>query len=115
VLKHNWGYAARSPCCKRFAIVVSGMVAVRHGGRELAFKIAGQVVALKQDSVLGRPIPALDRRRNVYIQFMLAGAAPPQLRGADRSTRRIVRAVEVRPIRRAGRISSTRRSKPAPT
>ena len=45
-----------------FAFVVSGMVAVRHGGRDLAFKIAGQVVALKQDLVLGRPIPALDRR-----------------------------------------------------
>jgi len=45
-----------------FAFVVSGMFAVRHGGRGLAFKIAGQVVALKQDSVLGRPIPALDRR-----------------------------------------------------
>ena len=42
------------------ALVIAGMVVVRHEGGDLAFEIAGQVVVLKQDSVLERLMPALD-------------------------------------------------------
>ena len=42
------------------ALVIAGMVVVRHEGRDLAFEIAGQVVVLKQDAVLERLMPALD-------------------------------------------------------
>ena len=44
------------------APVVSGVVVARSEGRDLSFTIAGQVIVLKQNSVLERPIPALDRR-----------------------------------------------------
>ena len=42
------------------ALVIAGMVVVRHEGGDLAFEIAGQVVVLKQDAVLERLMPALD-------------------------------------------------------
>ena len=42
------------------ALVIAGMVVVLDEGRDLAFEIAGQVVMLKQDSVLERLMPALD-------------------------------------------------------
>src|SRR5271154_543001 len=42
------------------AVVIAGMVVVRHEGGDLAFEIAGQVVVLKQDAVLERLMPALD-------------------------------------------------------
>src|SRR5271157_2857884 len=42
------------------ALVIAGMVVMRHEGRDLAFEIAGQVVVLKQDAVLERLMPALD-------------------------------------------------------
>src|SRR3984957_1095183 len=42
------------------ALVIAGMVVVRHEGGDLAFEIAGQVVVLKQDGVLERLMPALD-------------------------------------------------------
>src|SRR5271156_785235 len=42
------------------ALVIPGMVVVRHEGGDLAFEIAGQVVVLKQDAVLERLMPALD-------------------------------------------------------
>ena len=34
------------------ALVMSGMVVLRHEGRDLAFEIAGQIIVLKQDAVL---------------------------------------------------------------
>src|SRR5271154_4606872 len=42
------------------ALVIAGMVVVRHEGGDLAFEIAGQVVVLKQDAILERLMPALD-------------------------------------------------------
>jgi hypothetical protein len=42
------------------ALVIAGMVVVRHEGGDLAFEIAGQVVVLKQDAVLERLMPAFD-------------------------------------------------------
>src|SRR5580704_19766844 len=42
------------------ALVVSGIVVLRHEGRDPAFEIAGQVIVLKQDAVLERLMPALD-------------------------------------------------------
>jgi hypothetical protein len=36
------------------ALVIAGMVVMRHEGGDLAFEIAGQVVVLKQDGVLDR-------------------------------------------------------------
>src|SRR4249920_2001965 len=42
------------------ALVIAGMVVMRHEGGDLAFEIAGQVVVLKQDAVLERLMPALD-------------------------------------------------------
>ena len=42
------------------ALVIAGMVVMRHEGRDLAFEIAGQVVMLEQDAVLERLMPALD-------------------------------------------------------
>ena len=42
------------------ALVIAGMVVVRHEGGDLAFEIAGQVVVLKQDAVFERLMPALD-------------------------------------------------------
>src|ERR1700677_3995073 len=42
------------------ALVIAGMVVMRHEGGDLAFEIAGHVVVLKQDSVLERLMPALD-------------------------------------------------------
>ena len=42
------------------ALVIAGMVVMRHEGRDLAFEIAGQVVVLEQDAVLERLMPALD-------------------------------------------------------
>ena len=42
------------------ALVIAGMVVVRHEGGDLALEIAGQVVVLKQDAVLERLMPALD-------------------------------------------------------
>src|ERR1700723_3548437 len=42
------------------ALVIAGMVVMRHEGRDLAFEVAGDVVVLKQDAVLERLMPALD-------------------------------------------------------
>jgi hypothetical protein len=42
------------------ALVIAGMVVMRHEGRDLAFEVAGEVVVLKQDAVLERLMPALD-------------------------------------------------------
>src|SRR5271156_120162 len=42
------------------ALVIAGMVVMRHEGGDLTFEIAGQVVVLKQDAVLERLMPALD-------------------------------------------------------
>jgi hypothetical protein len=42
------------------ALVIAGMVLMRHEGRDLAFEVAGQVVVLKQDAVLERLMPALN-------------------------------------------------------
>ena len=42
------------------ALVIAGMVVVRHESGDLAFEIAGQVVVLKQDAVFERLMPALD-------------------------------------------------------
>ena len=42
------------------ALVIAGMVVMRHEGGDLAFEIAGQVVVLEQDAVLERLMPALD-------------------------------------------------------
>src|ERR1700723_2151872 len=42
------------------ALVITGMVVMRHEGRDLAFEVAGQVVVLKQDAVLERLMPALN-------------------------------------------------------
>ena len=42
------------------ALVIAGMVVVRHEGGDLAFEIAGQIVVLKQDAVFERLMPALD-------------------------------------------------------
>ena len=42
------------------ALVIASMVVALDEGRDLAFEIAGQVVVLKQDSVLERLMPALD-------------------------------------------------------
>src|ERR1700721_2557575 len=42
------------------ALVIAGMVVVRHEGGDLAFEIAGQVLVVKQDAVLERLMPALD-------------------------------------------------------
>jgi hypothetical protein len=42
------------------ALVIAGMVVMRHEGGDLAFEIAGQVVVLKQDAVLELLMPALD-------------------------------------------------------
>ena len=42
------------------ALVIAGMVVMRHEGRDLAFEVAGQVVVLKQDAVLERLMPALN-------------------------------------------------------
>jgi hypothetical protein len=42
------------------ALVIAGMVVMRHEGGDLSFEIAGQVVVLKQDAVLERLMPALD-------------------------------------------------------
>jgi hypothetical protein len=42
------------------ALMVAGMVVVRHEGGDLAFEIAGQVVVLEQDAALERLMPALD-------------------------------------------------------
>ena len=39
--------------------LIAGMVVMRHEG-DLAFEIAGQVIALKQDAVFERLMPALD-------------------------------------------------------
>ena len=41
------------------ALVIAGMVIVRHEGGDLAFEIAGQVVVLKQDAVLERAARAV--------------------------------------------------------
>ena len=40
--------------------MIADMVLMRREGGDLAFEIAGQVVVLKQDAVLGRLMPALD-------------------------------------------------------
>src|ERR1700724_4817971 len=42
------------------ALVIAGMVVMRHEGRDLSFEVTGQVVVLKQDAVLERLMPALD-------------------------------------------------------
>jgi hypothetical protein len=42
------------------ALVIAGMVVMRHEGGDLAFEVAGQVVVLKQDAVLERLMPALN-------------------------------------------------------
>ena len=42
------------------ALVIAGMVVMRDEGRDLAFEVAGQVVVLKEDSVLECLMPALN-------------------------------------------------------
>ena len=54
------------------ALVIAGMVVVRHEGGDLAFEIAGQVVVLKQDAVLERLMPALDLALGLRV---IGGAA----------------------------------------
>ena len=54
------------------ALVIAGMVVVRHEGGDLAFEIAGKVVVLKQDAVLERLMPALDLALSLR---MIRGAA----------------------------------------
>ena len=54
------------------ALVIAGMVVMRHEGGDLAFEIAGQVVVLKQDAVLERLMPALDLALGLR---MIRGAA----------------------------------------
>jgi hypothetical protein len=54
------------------ALVIAGMVVVLDEGRDLAFEIAGQVVMLKQDSVLERLMPALDLALGLRV---IGGAA----------------------------------------
>ena len=54
------------------ALVIAGVVVMRHEGRDLAFEIAGQVVVLKQDAVLERLMPALDLALGLR---MIRGAA----------------------------------------
>ena len=54
------------------ALVIAGMVVVRHEGGDLAFEIAGQVVVLKQDAVLERLMPALNRALGLRV---IGGAA----------------------------------------
>jgi hypothetical protein len=49
----GWGKIAQ-------ALVIASTVVMRHEGRDLTFEIAGQVIALKQDAVLERLMPALD-------------------------------------------------------
>ena len=40
------------------ALVIAGMIVMRHEGGDLVFEVAGQVVVLKQDAVLERLMPA---------------------------------------------------------
>ena len=54
------------------ALVIAGMVVMRHEGRDLTFEIAGQVVVLEQDAVLERLMPALDLALGLR---MIRGAA----------------------------------------
>jgi hypothetical protein len=54
------------------ALVIAGMVVMRHEGGDLAFEIAGQVVVLKQDAVLERLMPALDLAMGLRV---IRGAA----------------------------------------
>ena len=42
------------------ALVIAGVVVMSHEGRDLAFEIAGQLLALEQDAVLERLMLALD-------------------------------------------------------
>ena len=42
------------------ALVIAGMVVMRHDGGDLAFEIAGQVIVLQQDAILEGLMPALD-------------------------------------------------------
>lgn len=42
------------------ALVIAGMVVMHDEGGELPFEIAGQIVVLKQDAVLGGLVLALD-------------------------------------------------------
>ena len=53
------------------ALVIAGMVVVRHEGGDLAFEIAGQVVVLKHDGVLERLMPAL----NLALGLRVIGGA----------------------------------------
>ena len=53
------------------ALVIAGMVVMRHEGRDLAFEVAGQVVVLKQDAVLERLMPAL----NLALGLRVIGGA----------------------------------------
>src|ERR1700729_3265914 len=61
------------------ALVIAGMVVMRHEGRDLAFEVAGQVVVLKQDAVLERLMPALN----------LALGPRPEEGDRDRGSQRI--------------------------
>ena len=54
------------------ALVIAGMVVMRHEGGDLTFEIAGQVVVLKQDAVLERLMPTLDLALGLR---MIRGAA----------------------------------------
>ena len=58
------------------ALVIAGMVVMRHEGRDLAFEIAGQVVMLEQDAVLERLMPALDLALGLWVIRALRGRAP---------------------------------------
>jgi hypothetical protein len=61
--------------------VKAGMVVMRHEGGDLAFEIAGQVVVLKQDSVLERLMPALDFALGLRV---MRGAADMRTRPRSR-------------------------------
>ena len=54
------------------ALVIAGMVVMRHEGRDLAFEVAGQVIVLKQDAVLEGLMPALDLALGLWV---IRGAA----------------------------------------
>ena len=86
------------------ALVIAGMVVMRHEGRDLAFEIAGEVVVLEQDAVLERLMPALDLALGLR---MIRGAADMlHLLAIQplREIRRDVRRAVIRPLPQVTRI-----------
>ena len=82
------------------ALVIAGMVVVRHEGGDLAFEIAGKVVVLKQDAVLERLMPALDLALSLR---MIRGAADVFHLLAIQPLREILRDVSRSVIRQQAR------------